>query len=582
MRTKSFALVIAPVLAAAWLAPAQASADEQSLAAGQYAASAHGDIVDLSTLSVLPTVIPGGGQLATVKVGHAKATTDSAASQRASAESANLDAALIGQGIPVDMMTATAPPSTGPTTRTLVPLPLAPLADIGLINGSVQATDAVPCVPAVNGVRTVSRASTTLAGATIGANDLTGYLAQVDASQTTATTQLVDQGDGGSDVESTVTTKVGDLRLLGGQVQVHVADPVTLRATSDGTTGAAAFDDPPTITAKVGGSIIPIPLNHQPVSIPVSLGIDLEITAFDPTDQSSGALGKATLDDLVRVELSVALGPITVADLELGTAAMSVSAEAPTGGLECATDPDGDPDGDGLANAEETAHGTDPHHPDTDGDGLNDGAEVHTYDTDPTKPDTDGDGLGDGVEVGTTHTDPTKPDTDGDGLSDGAEVNTHTTDPLVADTDGDGLSDGAEVKTHHTNPRVEDTDGGGVDDGVEVNTTDTDPLDPTDDLPAPPADSDGDGLTDADEATYGTDPHNPDTDGDGLTDGDEVHTHATDPKDADTDDDNLSDGAEVNTHAHEPEGQGHRRRRSRGRHRGEHDAHRPDQDRHRR
>ena len=275
MRTKSFALVIAPVLAAAWLAPAQASADEQSLAAGQYAASAHGDIVDLSTLTVLPTVIPGGGQLATVKVGHARATTDSAAAQRATAESANLDAALLGQGIPVDVVTATAPPSTGPTTRTLVPLPLAPLADIGLISGSVQATDAAPCVPAVNGVRTVSRASTTLAGATIGANDLTGYLAQVGASQTTATTQLVDNGHGSSDVESTVTTKVGDIRLLGGQVQVHVADPVTLRATSDGTTGTAAFDDPPTITAKVGGSTIPIPLNHQPVSIPVSLGIDL-------------------------------------------------------------------------------------------------------------------------------------------------------------------------------------------------------------------------------------------------------------------------------------------------------------------
>ena len=97
---------------------------------------------------------PAVAQLATVKVGHAKATTDSAAAQRASAESANLDAALLGQGIPVDVMTATAPPSTGPTTRTLVPLPLAPLADIGLISGSVQATDAVPCVPAVNGVRT--------------------------------------------------------------------------------------------------------------------------------------------------------------------------------------------------------------------------------------------------------------------------------------------------------------------------------------------------------------------------------------------------------------------------------------------
>lgn len=37
-----------------------------------------------------------------------------------------------------------------------------------------------------------------------------------------------------------------------------------------------------------------------------------------------------------------------------------------------------------------------------------------------------------------------------------------------------------------------------------------------------PVDSDSDGLTDEEEATYGTDPFNPDTDGDGYTDGDEV------------------------------------------------------------
>ena len=317
MRTKALPLVLAPVLASAWLLPAQASAEQDNIAAGQFAASAHGDIVDLATLTVLPTLIPGGGQLASVKVGHSKATADSAAAQRATAESANLDAALVGQGIPVDELTATAPPSTGPTTRTLAPLPLAPLADIGLISGSVQATDALPCVPAVNGVRTISRGSTSLTGAAIGANDVVGDLAQVGASQTTTTTQLVDDGTGGSNVESTVTTKVGDLQLLGGQVQVHVSDPVTLRATSDGTTGRAGFDDPPTITAKVGATTIPIPLNGQPVSIPVTLGVNLTITAFDPTDESSGALGKATIEDLIKVELSVALGPLTVAELDL-------------------------------------------------------------------------------------------------------------------------------------------------------------------------------------------------------------------------------------------------------------------------
>ena len=47
-------------------------------------------------------------------------------------------------------------------------------------------------------------------------------------------------------------------------------------------------------------------------------------------------------------------------------------------------------------------------------------------------------------------------------------------------------------------------------------------------LPPAPADTDGDGLTDDEEAALGTDPNNPDTDGDGVSDGDEV-ANGTDP-----------------------------------------------------
>jgi len=45
----------------------------------------------------------------------------------------------------------------------------------------------------------------------------------------------------------------------------------------------------------------------------------------------------------------------------------------------------------------------------------------------------------------------------------------------------------------------------------------------------PTADCDGDGLTNADEITAGTDPLNPDSDGDGVTDGQEVNIDMTDP-----------------------------------------------------
>ena len=58
-------------------------------------------------------------------------------------------------------------------------------------------------------------------------------------------------------------------------------------------------------------------------------------------------------------------------------------------------------------------------------------------------------------------------------------------------------------------------------------------------------DSDGDGLTNSQEADLGTDPDNPDSDGDGITDGDEVDL-GIDPLSKDSDGDGYSDGDEVN------------------------------------
>jgi len=58
------------------------------------------------------------------------------------------------------------------------------------------------------------------------------------------------------------------------------------------------------------------------------------------------------------------------------------------------------------------------------------------------------------------------------------------------------------------------------------------------------SDTDGDGITDVDEATLGTDPEKADTDDDGLLDGVELEL-GTDPQIADTDGDGYPDGAEV-------------------------------------
>jgi hypothetical protein len=59
-------------------------------------------------------------------------------------------------------------------------------------------------------------------------------------------------------------------------------------------------------------------------------------------------------------------------------------------------------------------------------------------------------------------------------------------------------------------------------------------------------DIDGDGLSDVDEAAYGSDPLNRDFDADGLLDGEEVYVYGTDPLNNDTDGDGLLDGEEVN------------------------------------
>jgi hypothetical protein len=89
--------------------------------------------------------------------------------------------------------------------------------------------------------------------------------------------------------------------------------------------------------------------------------------------------------------------------------------------------------------------GTDPLVPDSDGDGLLDGAEVTVHRTDPNQADSDGDGLSDFDEVNLYPTDPLDEDSDDDGLSDFDEVDTYATDPMSPDTDGDGYRDGPEV-----------------------------------------------------------------------------------------------------------------------------------------
>ena len=101
--------------------------------------------------------------------------------------------------------------------------------------------------------------------------------------------------------------------------------------------------------------------------------------------------------------------------------------------------------------------------------------------TDPNLADFDGDGVSNIDELEIYHTDPFDPDTDHDGIPDGAEIlagknplNSSDGNPLFAiDSDGDGLSDAAEALLG-TSPLLADSDGDGVPDNMDAF-----PLDPS-------------------------------------------------------------------------------------------------------
>ena len=215
-----------------------------------------------------------------------------------------------------------------------------------------------------------------------------------------------------------------------------------------------------------------------------------------------------------------------------------------------------DRDNDGLSDQEEAMLGTSPGLEDTDSDGLLDGDEIDVG-TNPLKRDSDNDGLDDLIEVrrGSNWViDPTvgklsegrfatNPDSDGDGLNDGEEYVLRT-DWFRADSDDDGIDDRAELANdtleHLHVPNIfgvsiaediadgvqgaflggfdaaaleaslsADSDGDGVSDWDEANTWQAAAAsDPANAWAL--ADDDGDGVSNLQEAVQGTDPTVPD------------------------------------------------------------------------
>lgn len=195
-----------------------------------------------------------------------------------------------------------------------------------------------------------------------------------------------------------------------------------------------------------------------------------------------------------------------------------------------------DDDGDGMCNAGDP----NPADVDSDDDGLTDGNEPEPL------ADPDGDGL---VNV-------LDPDSDDDGLLDGTEAGVTVASAGTLVSRGHFVAD-ADPATRTSVLRA-DTDRAGRIDGTEdlnrngaVDMGEGDPNVATDD--AAQTDTDGDGLTDADEQARGLPVNDADADDDGVldgrepnptlnSDGDGLLTNVLDP---DSDNDGLFDGTEL-------------------------------------
>jgi hypothetical protein len=202
-----------------------------------------------------------------------------------------------------------------------------------------------------------------------------------------------------------------------------------------------------------------------------------------------------------------------------------------------------DSDSDTLADLDEILiFGTDPGDNDTDGDLMSDDWEI-LYGLDQNNPggtaDGDLDGLND-LEEFQWGTIPTLNDTDADAITDGMEVNIYGTSPVDYDSDGDLLDDGSEITEYFTEVLNPDTDSDSMYDGWEVLYG----LNPKDDSDAV-YDQDSDGLWNAEEFTYHSNPNRTDSDNDTLSDAAEVFIFRTLPNSTDSDHDGMQDNWEV-------------------------------------
>jgi YD repeat-containing protein len=303
-----------------------------------------------------------------------------------------------------------------------------------------------------------------------------------------------------------------------------------------------------TTTSDFNETVIPTPIISSVKPRAAQAGTIVTVTVTGANLQGStislsagGTVGSATINasgtsaTLIITAAANANGRFAV--IASNGSSNSGAAVTPANAFAVFTDPNADPDDDGLANVYELLLGTDPFNPDTDGDGFSDGIEV-AIGSDPLNPlctplncrvsgeveslltsvvnfagtasaPNEAESLFSVINTGGATALPLEVDSVLFSLVNAGGAGT----VLEADSvlfsvvnTAPGVTSGASTSrpTSRSIPPARNKAGGaGSASGSAI-------------------DSDGDGLTDEEEMRLGTDPFNPDSDGDGFPDGLEV------------------------------------------------------------
>jgi YD repeat-containing protein len=300
-------------------------------------------------------------------------------------------------------------------------------------------------------------------------------------------------------VSGTISVRVGSASAISGFIETVILAPI-ISSVSPHVAQAGT-----TVSMVVkGANLSNTMFSFSPSGLPTPVRVNSAAISSDGTSATLSITTSATSNGRFAA----------VAD---NGAADSGGVVTPGNSLGVFTDPNGDPDNDGLANAQELILGTDPFNADTDGDGFSDGVEVASG-SDPLNPlctpfncRVSGEAIS--VTYSVVNTAPSPGGfKEADGITfsvvngaSGSQFSEADSVLFSVLNTPSGMQSPSTLRTSQSNRTSERSSTGGLT-ASSASTTDTD----------------GDGLSDVEERARGTDPFNADTDGDGFPDGLEV------------------------------------------------------------